>query len=157
MYLASLDGGEPRLLIHEAERAVYSAPGYLLFVRGGTLVAQSFDLTSRQITGEAFPIPGPDGEVITTACGALFCFTERRPRLRQNPTADLSTQLVRPTGEGTRGDRRPGAVHQRRLVTGRKTRGGGPRGWTHLGAGARDRHRHTTLAQRFAGDPSLVS
>ena len=30
-------------------------------------MAQSFDVTSMQISGEAFPIPGPDGEVITTA------------------------------------------------------------------------------------------
>ena len=66
VYLSSLDGTKPRLLIGEAERAVYSASGHLLFLRGGTLVAQSFDLTRMQITGEAIPIPGPDGEVIAT-------------------------------------------------------------------------------------------
>ena len=69
VYLASLDGKAPRLLIREAERAVYSPPGYLLFVRGGTLLAQSFDVTSLQTAGEAFPIPGPDGEVIATGPG----------------------------------------------------------------------------------------
>jgi serine/threonine protein kinase len=69
VYLGSLDGKAPRLLIGEAERAVYSAPGYLLFVRGGTLLAQSFDVTSLQTAGEAFPIPGPDGEVIATGPG----------------------------------------------------------------------------------------
>jgi eukaryotic-like serine/threonine-protein kinase len=67
VYLASLDGKEPRFLIAETERAVYSASGHLLFLRDGTLVAQSFDATSMQVTGEAFSIPGPDGEVIRTA------------------------------------------------------------------------------------------
>ena len=148
VYLASLDGKEPRLLIGEAERAVYSASGHLLFLRGGTLVAQSFDVTSMQMTGEAFPIPGPDGEVIATATSSLFCFTERGPGVRQNPTAHLSTPLVRPTGEGIGAVGRPGTVHQRRLVTGRKTRGCGSRGRTHLGAGARDRHRDTAQPQR---------
>ena len=117
VYLASLDGKERRLLIPAAERAVYSASGFLLFVRDGTLVAQSFDVTSRQTSGDAFPIPGLDGEVIATASSLFFCFTERRPELRQNPTADLSTQLVRPAREGTRDGRRPGTIQQHRLIT----------------------------------------
>ena len=100
VYLASLDGKPPRLLIRGAERAVYSASGHLLFVRGQTLVAQSFDLRSMQVTGDAFPIPGPDGELVTTAGTRLFCFRERRPGLRQNPVARISTQLARPTRQG---------------------------------------------------------
>ena len=87
VYLASLDGKEPRLLIGEAERAVYSASGHLLFVRGGTLVAQSFDVTSMQITGEAFPIPGPDGEVIATATSFFSVSPNGVLGVRQNPTA----------------------------------------------------------------------
>ena len=67
VYLASLDGKQSQLLIPEADGAVYSPPGYLLFARDRTLFAQSFDLGKMQISGEAFPIPGQDGQVITTA------------------------------------------------------------------------------------------
>ena len=50
---AEQDGKESRLV--PARRAVF-APGYLLFVRGRTLVAQPFDAVRGQMTGEAFPV-----------------------------------------------------------------------------------------------------
>ena len=59
------------MLIRDAEGALYSPPGYLLFVRGGTLFAQRFDRTSTHVTGEALPIPGPDGNPISTAWGVF--------------------------------------------------------------------------------------
>jgi eukaryotic-like serine/threonine-protein kinase len=94
------------LLIHEAERAVYSASGHLLFVRSGTLVAQSFDLTSRQITGEAFPIPGPDGEVITTAWrlfsvsrNGVLGYVRTRPRTFRLNWYDRQGRLLEAIGD----------------------------------------------------------
>ena len=66
VYLGSLDGEAPRLLIPGADRAVYTASGYLVFTRGGRLLAQPFDLASLETTREAFPIPGPDGQSVTT-------------------------------------------------------------------------------------------
>ena len=52
VYVASLDSQESRLLLRSASRAEYSPPGYLLFVRGGTLMAQSFDVEQMQVSGE---------------------------------------------------------------------------------------------------------
>lgn len=43
VYVASLDGGEPTLVVTGETAAVYAAPGYLLRVSQGVLVAQSFD------------------------------------------------------------------------------------------------------------------
>jgi Tol biopolymer transport system component len=48
-------------------KALYSAPGYILFVRQGILMAQAFDAARLQLTGESFPIAenvrtgGPNG------------------------------------------------------------------------------------------------
>jgi eukaryotic-like serine/threonine-protein kinase len=56
IYMASLDGGPPRLLFQADSRVEYVDPGYLLFVREGTLLAQAFDVETLQLTGEAVSI-----------------------------------------------------------------------------------------------------
>jgi len=56
VYAASLDGGEAKLLVRNDSNAVYAPPGYLLFVRQGTLMAQRFDAGSLRLTGEAIPL-----------------------------------------------------------------------------------------------------
>jgi hypothetical protein len=55
-YAASLDGGEPKLLVRGHSSAVYAPPGYLLFIRQGTLMAQRFYAGSLRLTGEAMPL-----------------------------------------------------------------------------------------------------
>jgi serine/threonine protein kinase/Tol biopolymer transport system component len=40
-------------------RAEYSPQGYVLFARGGSLVAQPFDARALKLTGEAFPVAEP--------------------------------------------------------------------------------------------------
>jgi len=55
-YATSLDGGEPKLLVRGDSSAVYAPPGYLLFIRQGTLMAQRFDAGSLRLTGEAMPL-----------------------------------------------------------------------------------------------------
>jgi eukaryotic-like serine/threonine-protein kinase len=56
VYVAALDGTERTLLDRIHSRVVYAAPGYLLFQDQGTLLAQSFDLASRHVVGQAVPI-----------------------------------------------------------------------------------------------------
>jgi hypothetical protein len=53
VYVASLDGPEARQLI-PADAAAVVAPGYLLFGRGETLVAQAFDSGKLELTGDPF-------------------------------------------------------------------------------------------------------
>jgi hypothetical protein len=55
IYLGSLDGKENRRLLADESNAVFAA-GRLLFIRENTLMAQPFDATSRNLTGEAFPV-----------------------------------------------------------------------------------------------------
>ena len=55
VYVVSLDGDEPRQVVSTLVRAVYAA-GYLLFLRGDTLMAQPFDEARLQLAGTATPI-----------------------------------------------------------------------------------------------------
>jgi serine/threonine protein kinase len=52
----SLDSRETKALLTADTNALYAAPGYLLFVRAGTLLAQPFDTGLRQIQGGPVPL-----------------------------------------------------------------------------------------------------
>ena len=52
IYLASLDGREKRRLLTASSGALFAPPGYLLFVRDGSLLAQPFDTSGQRVTGE---------------------------------------------------------------------------------------------------------
>ncbi len=54
--VGSLYSTETAPLINADSQALYSPPGYLLFVRQGTLMGQPFDAERLQVTGDAFPI-----------------------------------------------------------------------------------------------------
>jgi eukaryotic-like serine/threonine-protein kinase len=54
VWVARVDGSEPRRLLDADAAAVYAASGHLLFVRNGELLAQRFDATSLALDGEAF-------------------------------------------------------------------------------------------------------
>jgi serine/threonine protein kinase/Tol biopolymer transport system component len=56
IYLAALDSKERKLLLRNDSNAIYAAPGYLLFVRDNTLMAQRFNLRSLALEGEAKPV-----------------------------------------------------------------------------------------------------
>ncbi len=57
IYLAALDSKDKdkdrKLLLRNDSNAIYAAPGYLLFVRDNTLMAQRFNLRSLALEGEA--------------------------------------------------------------------------------------------------------
>ena len=56
VYLGQLDGLDTRRLFNADAPAVYSATGHLLFIREGTLLAQAFDPTRLEPSGDPFPI-----------------------------------------------------------------------------------------------------
>ena len=57
IYVSSLDGKESRRLLDVRDSVVtYAEPGYLLFRREASLVAQAFDVTKLQLAGHSFPI-----------------------------------------------------------------------------------------------------
>ncbi|MCA1602594.1 MAG: protein kinase, partial [Acidobacteria bacterium] len=55
IYVGSLDSKETKLLVNANASAAY-APGYLLFLRERTLMAQGFDAEKLELTGEPFPV-----------------------------------------------------------------------------------------------------
>ncbi len=55
-FVTSLDGGPPRLLLRGASNALYAPPGYLLFIRQGTLMAQRFKVSQLRLEGDALPL-----------------------------------------------------------------------------------------------------
>ena len=56
IYVGSLDSKETKSLLQVHSSTVYSSPGYLLFVRDTTLMAQPFDADSLELKGDAFPV-----------------------------------------------------------------------------------------------------
>jgi Tol biopolymer transport system component len=52
-FVASIDGGEPKLIVQGTSNALYAPPGYLLFLIRGALMAQRFDLSRLTLTGDA--------------------------------------------------------------------------------------------------------
>jgi eukaryotic-like serine/threonine-protein kinase len=51
VFVASLDGRVNKLLVHTSSNAIY-ASGYILFVRGSSLMAQKFDIKSLELKGD---------------------------------------------------------------------------------------------------------
>ncbi|MBZ5548460.1 MAG: winged helix-turn-helix domain-containing protein [Acidobacteriia bacterium] len=56
IYLASLDSTVHQRLLTSSSNAAYVLPGYLLFSRNRTLMAQRFDAERRQLQGDAFAV-----------------------------------------------------------------------------------------------------
>jgi hypothetical protein len=70
--VGSLDSTETTPLVGADSQALYVPPGYLLFVRQGTLLAQPFDAERIQLTGE--PLPIAEG-VATDVTNGLAAFS----------------------------------------------------------------------------------
>ncbi len=56
IYVGQLGTDEAKFLLQADSDALYAPPGYLLFLRGSTLMAQPFDAAGQKLTGEAFPV-----------------------------------------------------------------------------------------------------
>jgi Tol biopolymer transport system component len=56
IYVGSLDSKETKALLQVHSSTVYAPPGYLLFVRDTTLMAQPFDADTVELKGDAFPV-----------------------------------------------------------------------------------------------------
>ena len=54
--VGSLDSSESKVVLQGYSRAMYAEPGYLLFVREGTLMAHPFDLSTLSVTARPIPV-----------------------------------------------------------------------------------------------------
>jgi len=70
IWMANADGSDRRRVVPGLSRVEYAPPGWLLFVREQTLVAQRFDPDAGRLEGEAIPVA--DGLGVSTVGGADF-------------------------------------------------------------------------------------
>jgi len=56
VYVRALDSNETKRLVASNTNAAYAPPGYLLFIRENTLMAQRFDATTLTLSGESQPL-----------------------------------------------------------------------------------------------------
>jgi eukaryotic-like serine/threonine-protein kinase len=93
VYLGSLDSKETRRLLLTDSSGIYAPPGYLLFWRAGTLLAQAFDQQKLALTGEPFPIAEQVG--VTEAGGFLTYVTvSQNGVLASHPGSSEKVQLA---------------------------------------------------------------
>ena len=87
IYVASLDGGEPRRVMPSYGSAQY-VPGYLLSVRDSNLMAAPFDLGRLAVTGQSVRVAGDVNFDFGTWRGVLHA----RPRTACSPTRSCGTR-----------------------------------------------------------------
>jgi Tol biopolymer transport system component len=91
IYIGSLDSAETKSLLHADSKALYSAPGYLLFVRDGTLLCQPFDASRTVATGDVVPIAE---QVRSNSGNGRAAFSVSPTVLAYRADALLNSQLV---------------------------------------------------------------
>jgi serine/threonine protein kinase len=86
LYLGSLDSSGVSRLTTSDTQGAYVAPGWLLFVRQGTLLAQRFDLAERSLSGESITIadsvafePITGSAAFTTSDVGVMAYRDGRP------------------------------------------------------------------------------
>ncbi|HTW58351.1 MAG TPA: protein kinase [Terriglobales bacterium] len=103
IYLAALDSQERKLLLHNNSNGIYAAPGYLLFVRDNTLMAQRFNLRSLALEGEAKPI-ADHVAVNTDTWRGIVTASGHGELLYQHGAAAGGSQLVWYDASGKQGE-----------------------------------------------------
>jgi serine/threonine protein kinase len=119
VYAATIDGKENKLVVHTTANAIY-ASGYLLFLRGSTLMAQRFDQSSLQLQGDPVQLadevindPGFNLSVISASqtgilmyqqgnirSGARLLVIDRNGKTLQTVGDMIENFRIRYTGDG---------------------------------------------------------
>jgi serine/threonine protein kinase len=96
IFVGSLDSNETKLLLNAESSMAYAPPGYLLFVREETLMAQPFDAERLELAGEAFPVAEQVGINMQNNARALFSVSQTGVLVYRNPSAIAwrNTQLA---------------------------------------------------------------
>jgi len=92
VYVGTLDSKERKLLLNADSSVAYAPPGFLLFLRERTLMAQSFDANKLQLTGEPFPIAEQVGSNAVT--GRVFFSVSETGVLSFLSSSSPNTQLA---------------------------------------------------------------
>ena len=93
IYVATLDSKEHRRLLTSNSNAAYTAPGYLLFLRNGSLMAQRFDADRLQLKGEAFAVAN-EVEYLSSVARAIFSVSDNGTLVYQGGSGATFSQLT---------------------------------------------------------------
>ncbi|MBZ5620357.1 MAG: protein kinase [Acidobacteriia bacterium] len=101
IYAADLESKERQRLRTVSSNAVYSPPGFLLFVRERTLMAEAFDAGRLRTSGEPFPIAGQVDSITGNVQGS-FTASETGVVAHYSGDAALNSQLTWYDRRGTK-------------------------------------------------------
>jgi serine/threonine protein kinase len=104
-YIASLDNPIGRRIVESDSTATYDGAGHLLFVRQGTLYAQSFNVSTGEVSGAALPVAsgvamfggaGRFDAAVSAAKGTILYRTGIAGGIHQFVTLDRAGNAVEP-------------------------------------------------------------
>lgn len=82
IYVGSLDSKERQFLLRTIQKAIFAPPGYLLFMRESTLMAQRFDPNRLELSGDPFRVaegvgtnPGNSAAGFTVSNNGVLAFS----------------------------------------------------------------------------------
>ncbi len=112
VYVGALDSIETKLLVKGDTEAVYAPPGYLLFMRQGTLFGQPFDAAKLRLTADSFPIV--DNVEVMEIPGGVFYSVSHNGVLTYRAGVSTTQELTWYSREGKRLGTAgaPGQYHQ---------------------------------------------
>ncbi len=93
IYAGSLDSKEEKLLLRANSSVAYAPPGYLLFFRDGSLLAQPFDVKGLRITGDPTPV-AEQIQYFPQTYQVLFSVSENGLLLYQPRSASAGSRLL---------------------------------------------------------------
>jgi serine/threonine protein kinase/Tol biopolymer transport system component len=100
IYVGSLDSKEPGTRLATESNASYSQPGFLVYGRQETVLAQPFDSNKLRVTGEAVPIAEHVGRMMSVPA-SLFSVSENGVLVYGSPRSHR-VQLAWHNRDGTR-------------------------------------------------------
>jgi eukaryotic-like serine/threonine-protein kinase len=71
IYVSSLDSKERKRIVNSALKAVFAPPDHLLFMRDDALMAQAFDPTRLEVSGDPFQVADQVGTVLITGAAGF--------------------------------------------------------------------------------------
>jgi len=92
IFVGSLDSNEKRFVVEATSNAAYAPPGYLLFYRDRTLLAQPFDLKRFALVGEATVIL-PEIQYLPQVKKAIFAVSDQGLLVAQSGGAAALSEL----------------------------------------------------------------
>jgi Tol biopolymer transport system component len=93
IYAGSLDSKEETFLLRANSSSAYAPPGFLLFLRDRTLLAQAFDAEQLRITGEPLPL-AEQVQYFPQVYAGLFSVSAEGTLVYQDRAASSIAQLV---------------------------------------------------------------